>query len=246
MTGVFFMRKYIALLLSIIICIGFFGCSKGVSNTVTSTTVPNTSVIQTTEKEKEVTALTSTEKAQSTAKKQTTTKAATKVTDTTKGTKVTTTEKITKAQSNAKKPTVISTTKVSTTTTAKQTTKGTVSCTVTVECTSVLNNMDKLKAGHSAYVPNDGYIINSYCLSIKKGSSVYDAVKAACSANNVNLNAVNSSFGKYIAGFNYIDEKDCGNQSGWLYMVNGKYPSVSCDKYIVENRDKIVFEYTCK
>lgn len=240
------MRKYIALLLSIIICIGFFGCSKGVSNTVTSTTIPNTSVIQTTEKE--VTALTGTEKAQATAKKQTTTKAATKVTDTTKATKVTTTEKLTtKSQTTAKKPTVISTTKVSTTTTPKQTTtKGTVSCTVTVESTSVLNNMDKLKAGHIAYVPNDGYIINSYCLSIKKGSSVYDAVKAACSANNVNLNAVNSSFGKYIAGFNYIDEKDCGNQSGWLYMVNGKYPSVSCDKYIVENKDKIVFEYTCK
>lgn len=242
------MRKYIALLLSIIICIGFFGCSKGVSNTVTSTTVPNTSVIQTTEKEKEVTALTSTEKAQATAKKQTTTKAATKVTDTTKATKVTTTKKLTtKSQTTAKKPTVISTTKVSTTTTPKQTTtKGTVSCTVTVECTSVLNNMDKLKAGHSAYVPNDGYIINNYRLNIKNGSSVYDAVKAACSANNVNLNAVNSSLGKYIVGFNYIDEKDCGNQSGWLYMVNGKYPSVSCDKYIVENGDKIVFEYTCK
>ncbi len=241
------MRKYIALLLSIIICIGFFGCSKGVSNTVTSTTVPNTSVIQTSEKEKEVTALTGTEKAQATAKKQTTTKAATKVTDTTKATKVTTTEKITKAQTNAKKPTVISTTKVSTTTTPKQTTtKGTVSCTVTVECTSVLNNMDKLKVGHDSFVPDDGYIINNYRLNIKNGSTVYDAVKAACSANNVNLNAVNSSFGKYIAGFNYIDEKDCGNQSGWLYMVNGKYPSVSCDKYIVENGDKIVFEYTCK
>lgn len=241
------MRKYIALLLSIIICIGFFGCSKGVSNTVTSTTVSNASVIQTSAKAKDVTTSHSTTKKQTTAKKQTTTKAATKVTDTTKSTKVTTTEKITKAQTNSKKPTVISTTKVSTTTTPKQTTtKGTVSCTVTVECTSVLNNMDKLKAGHSAYVPNDGYIINNYRLNIKNGSTVYDAVRAACSANNVNLNAVNSSFGKYIVGFNYIDEKDCGNQSGWLYMVNGKYPSVSCDKYIVENKDKIVFEYTCK
>lgn len=117
-------------------------------------------------------------------------------------------------------------------------------CTVTVECKSILDNTDRLKDGHMEYVPSDGYIINNCSVTLENGSSAYDAVKSACDIQGVYLNAVGSSYGVYVAGFNNIDEKDCGSQSGWLYSVNGKYPSKSCGRYILSNGDSVVFTYT--
>lgn len=129
--------------------------------------------------------------------------------------------------------------------TTTSTTSSTITCTVTAECKSILDNMDKLKAGHDEYVPANGYIINTCSVTVKNGSSVYDAVKKACDSHNIYLNAVNSSYGTYVAGFNNIDERDCGSQSGWLYSVNGVSPSKSCGKYILSNGDSVVFTYTC-
>lgn len=134
-------------------------------------------------------------------------------------------------------------------TTKKATTSRTqasvVTCTVEIECKKILSNMDSLKAGHEEYVPDDGIIMSTVSVTVKNGQTVYDAVKSACSQKGVTINAVNSSFGIYIAGFNYIDEKDCGRESGWLYYVNGITPGVSCGKYKVKNGDNIVFSYTC-
>lgn len=129
--------------------------------------------------------------------------------------------------------------------TTAATTSSTVTCTVTIECTAVLEHMESLKAGHEEFVPDDGYIISSCCVTVPNGSSAYDAVKSACEENHITMNTVNSGYGKYIAGFQNIDEKDCGNQSGWLYFVNGKSPSKSCNKYVISNGDSVVFSYTC-
>lgn len=133
-------------------------------------------------------------------------------------------------------------------TTAKQTnapTAKTVKCTVTVECKKILSNKDKLKDGHEEYLPDGGVFFSNYTVVMPNGSSVYDAVKTACNENGVAINATNSQYGVYIVGFNNIDEKDCGNQSGWLYSVNGKTPGKSCGKYIITNGDNISFGYTC-
>ncbi len=164
------------------------------------------------------------------------------------------TAKTTASQKNGDKTTSkTTTTKNSTTTTAKSTsttkkettTSSTVSCTVTIECKSILSNMDSLKDGHEAYVPSDGIILDSYTVTVKNGATAYDALKQACSANSITINAESTSYGVYIAGFNNIDEKDCGGGSGWLYYINGSMPNKTCAKYTVKNGDSIVFSYTC-
>lgn len=135
---------------------------------------------------------------------------------------------------NASKPTA-----------AKPSAETVISCTVTIECKEILNNMDDLKDGHEAFVPENGIILSKTALTVKSGQTVYDAIKKACADNNIPLNAVNSSYGIYIAGINYLDEKECGKESGWLYFVNGKSPPASCNKYKLKNGDNIVFSYTC-
>lgn len=129
--------------------------------------------------------------------------------------------------------------------TAAYTTKAANRCTITVECKTILSNMSDLKPGHEKYVPKNGYILAPEARTFAAGDTVYDVLKAACSDHNVKLTASNTSFGIYVSGIGNIDEKDCGKQSGWLYSVNGTYPSVSCDKTTVSNGDSILFTYTC-
>ena len=49
----------------------------------------------------------------------------------------------------------------------------------------------------------------------------------------------------YIEGIGNLYEFDCGEQSGWIYFVNGISPGLGCSGYTVESGDEIVFAYTC-
>ena len=227
------MKKITSILICILLCLSLFGCSTD-GNTIDATEV-QTATLST-----------------STVKKQSTVKA-TENTDkaSAKGTEKSTTEKAvdttttTTAKATTKNSATTKATKSTATTKAQTTTSAYVTCTVKIECTKILENEDKLKDGHQSYVPSNGIILNTYTVTVKNGATAYDAVKQACSDNSVTINAVSSSYGIYIAGFNNIDEKDCGAQSGWMYTVNGSYPSKSCDKYILKSHDSIAFTYTC-
>lgn len=131
-----------------------------------------------------------------------------------------------------------------TTTASKSTTSSAVTCTVTIECKKILEHMDDLKKGHENFVPDDGIILSTYTVTLENGQSAYDALKKACSDNNIKITESSSKYGAYIIGFNNIDEKDCGNGSGWLYFVNDSTLNLSSKKYIVKNNDRIVFSYT--
>ena len=242
-------------------CITFFGCSAdktelkdsqitAVQSTITAETTSDTNNSTSVIKAHDTTQNSESSK---TDKSRLTTKSSanTKNTSDSKTTKAS--AKNTEKTSTSKNPeknkssTAQSTTKKTTTTTKKQTTtSSTITCTVTVECKSILKNMDKLADGHAPYVPSDGYFINSCTVTLDNGSSVYDAVQLACNKQGVHMTTVNSGYGKYVKGFNNIDEKDCGSQSGWLYFVNGSSPAKSCSKYKLSNGDNVVFSYTCK
>lgn len=49
----------------------------------------------------------------------------------------------------------------------------------------------------------------------------------------------------YIEGINHLYEFDCGNESGWMYKVNGWFPNYGCSSYTLQGGDTIVWCYTC-
>ena len=53
------------------------------------------------------------------------------------------------------------------------------------------------------------------------------------------------TFTVYIKGISNLYERDCGELSGWIYMVNDKVPGYGCSQYILKDGDKIEFVYTC-
>lgn len=119
-------------------------------------------------------------------------------------------------------------------------------CYITIECKSILKHLGDLKPGHEKYVPSDGYLLRKYSCTYKSGDTAYDILMRSCAAQHIKITAENTVYGVYIAGINNIDEKDCGDESGWLYSVNGKFPSITCGKQKVKPNDEILFTYTCE
>lgn len=48
----------------------------------------------------------------------------------------------------------------------------------------------------------------------------------------------------YIKGIDGLYEFDFGEMSGWMYMVNGEFPSVGCGNYELSDGDRVEFIYT--
>lgn len=120
-------------------------------------------------------------------------------------------------------------------------------CTIQIRCDTILDNMDNLESGKDAYVPSSGTILSATTVSFTEGETVFDVLKRVCNQYGIQLEysytPVYESY--YIEGINYLYEFDCGNESGWMYKVNGWFPNYGCSDYTLEQGDNIVWCYTC-
>lgn len=120
-------------------------------------------------------------------------------------------------------------------------------CTITILCDTILDNMDNLDDGKEAYVPANGTILATSSVEFEEGETVFDVLKRVCDYAGIQLEyswtAIYDSY--YIEGINNLYEFDCGNESGWMYKVNGWFPNYGCSSYDLEDGDNIVWCYTC-
>ena len=122
------------------------------------------------------------------------------------------------------------------------------SCTIEIRCDTILNNMGDLKKGLDEFVPADGTILPTTTVTFTQGESVFDVLKRICDEYGIQIEYTwTTKYGStYIEGINYLYEFSCGQQSGWMYKVNGWFPNYGCSKYILDDGDEIVWCYTCK
>lgn len=227
-----FMKKYIALFLSLIICISFSACGKtSEAESNVSAIGENTGTAENTLEYSENESVSVSENSGETNSNE-----STKTHGSTEKGNTEIKNPSSKAEiSNA--PTVISS-EGSTQPQPKT------ACTVEIECKSILNKKNKFKKDISL-VPSNGIILSPVSVNFDDGATAYDVLQKACTQNGIALNAQKSSFGVYIVGIGGIEEKDCGQQSGWVYTVNGKSPSVGLGNYKIKNGDSIVLSYVC-
>lgn len=120
-------------------------------------------------------------------------------------------------------------------------------CFIEIECRSILENRDKLKESKAAFVPKNGYILKNTEAAINEGDSVYDILYRICREKGIHFEAKYTPAYQtyYVEGIHQLYEFDCGNMSGWTYLVNGKQPNYGCSKYQVSAGDEIRWSYTC-
>lgn len=168
---------------------------------------------------------------------------ATSETEETTDTKDGTTQKTTSGTSSDK--TDASTDKTADTKTEEKTQAKT--CTISIDCKTILDNLDKLRSSKTDYVPSDGWILYKSTVEFEDGDTVFDILKRVTKAAKIQMESkwtpMYNSY--YIEGINQLYEFDCGDQSGWMYSVNGWYPNYGCSSYKVKDGDKIEWRYTC-
>ena len=94
--------------------------------------------------------------------------------------------------------------------------------------------------------PQNGYWLRNYSVTLPgEGATAYHALVKAFDGNSMTYEA--NSVG-YVKSVTYegttLAEFDGGPNSGWLYKVNGKLPTVGLSDYSIKNGDTILFYYT--
>lgn len=133
---------------------------------------------------------------------------------------------------------------------AKEAVVGTDTVTVSIEirCDTLANDLSRLKDERkAAYIPEDGVILKKTEFEMEKGSTVFDLLKKATMANDIQVEYAYTQLydAYYVEGINHLYEFDGGRLSGWQYYVNGQYPQYGCSQYTLEEKNSVLWVYTC-
>ena len=119
--------------------------------------------------------------------------------------------------------------------------------TLSVRCDTILQNRDKLKPEKLALLPEDGGLFASREVVANRGESVFHLLQREMKRAKIHLEFENTPLyqSAYIEGIGNLYEYDCGEQSGWMYRVNGVFPGYGCSKYQLKAVDGVEWVYTC-
>lgn len=83
--------------------------------------------------------------------------------------------------------------------------------------------------------------IISTTITLNSGSSVFDALDAACSAAGISYTEGSPG---YITVINGLSEFEHGESSGWLYRVGSTVPTADCRSYALTSNCTVIWFYT--
>lgn len=120
-------------------------------------------------------------------------------------------------------------------------------CTISVKCDKILDNMEYMDKNKYELIPEDGCILPETKAVFNEGENVFNVLQRELKRAKIHLEFTSTPVfdNVYIEGINNIYEFDCGENSGWMYSVNGEFPNFGCSKYIIKKGDIIEWTYTC-
>lgn len=121
-------------------------------------------------------------------------------------------------------------------------------CTVSISCAAILAHMDWLDGEKTELVPEDGWILPPAETTFYEGESVFHVLRRVCKQQKIHMEFQNTPIynSAYIEGIGNLYEFDCGEQSGWMYSVNGWFPNYGCSRYALQPGDRVEWVYTCE
>ena len=119
--------------------------------------------------------------------------------------------------------------------------------TLAVRCSTLLENMGMLDKEKHELVPEGGVIYPESAVTAFEGESVFNVLQRTMKQAEIHMAFRNTPvYGSaYIEAINNLYEFDAGDLSGWMYSVNGRYPSYGCSRHLLAAGDAIVWDYTC-
>lgn len=121
-------------------------------------------------------------------------------------------------------------------------------CTVSIDCETILDHMASLDSAKKDFVPKDGVILPETTVAFEAGDTVFDLLKKVTRENDIQMEFEDSPAydGGYVKGIANLYEFDCGDLSGWVFLVNDWSPNYSSSHYEVSDGDVIQWRYSCE
>jgi hypothetical protein len=121
------------------------------------------------------------------------------------------------------------------------------SVTFSIDCLTVLANPEKLDPNKATLLPKDGFFLPAKKVALNLGETVFDVLLRETRANGIHMEfsrnpALKSS---YVEGIGNLYEFDCGELSGWTYLVNGKGIGYGSSSHVLADGDVVEWRYTC-
>lgn len=118
---------------------------------------------------------------------------------------------------------------------------------LSIDCITILDNWDRFDPAKRDLVPDDGVLFPETSVLLEAGDTVFDVLLRATRASGIHMefsqNPALSS--KYVEGIGNLYEFDCGELSGWTYLVNGQGQGVGSSSYTLADGDTVEWRYTC-
>lgn len=90
----------------------------------------------------------------------------------------------------------------------------------------------------------DGAVLLETVVIESEAVSVFELLKTYCEMSGVHLDYQGSSDMVYIKGIQQLYEFDYGPLSGWMYAVDGVFPTKSIGGYQIDNDVEVILYYT--
>ena len=119
-------------------------------------------------------------------------------------------------------------------------------CTISISCAAALQS-NQLPDAVRAVPLENGQILGPVTIELEPGDTVWTVLQRVTRSHGVALEAQwTPAYGTdYVQGIGQLYEFDCGQGSGWIYSVNGAFPSEGCSSYPLQPGDVIRWLYTC-
>lgn len=120
-------------------------------------------------------------------------------------------------------------------------------CTLSVRCDTILKNLSSLNVEKTDIVPKDGVIFAEKTVAFSEGESVFDILEREMRDNNIHFEFVKTPGynSAYVEAIGNLYEFDCGELSGWMCKVNGRFLNCGPSNYMLKDEDRIEWVYTC-
>ena len=117
-------------------------------------------------------------------------------------------------------------------------------CYISITCKTAIES-GELSDSMLSVLPEDGTVLKDYEIYYEDGATVFEILAATVKENKIHMEYTGTAKIPYIEGIANLYEFDCGPLSGWMYQVNGWFPSFNLGQYKVERGDRIELIYTC-
>lgn len=117
-------------------------------------------------------------------------------------------------------------------------------CTISINCETAIDAGLNKEKGFT-HLPADGVIFPETEVTFSDGDTAFDVLAEVVRAEGIHMEYSGGAGLEYIEGIDNLYEFDAGDRSGWMFSVNGWYPSYGCGQYEIEPGDIIAWNYTC-